>query len=1164
MNNDFKRKLYNEYYDISADFAKIENEKEYERLIANGVQAEQGDDFYIFLYNSETGQAHLPGYESLVILYNRFDPVNPIDIHFSDPNLKYEIHDKLIRTAVYFLRNKLDNTIDKETDLTKTKAHSFAARHIRDHTAALKSLAQRCDELMEKGIDTTVTVETEKIKLPKNRAKRGLPENLGKIFPDAVVNESPVQAEKKKTKTRRRARALAGLCLDIQTNPPQMHFIPIVVPVLRRGGAGKPRKATRSLMEMYKVDTAGLPETVKRFLHHFVSISAEKLYDPLKISLIDSVFFPLLLDELPALPQGRAFYYIDRGNPEAGKTKYLPLEKSNIAKLSLRFAPSLTNREQIEILLTVQDDAKKFYNAGNRYHIKWAHDQAYVFFKGAGKKGFIAAPDYQNKDDERLIRVLRFLSDYKSFDSRMFWDVSTWLEQAASLRVRFIRGDLKKYRLHFSPLPVLKLIEANPITGTGERLKLEFDYHTPFEDFIKNHPQLEPVYSENGKDPQNREFERLCMHMLNDDQMLEMEKPGLNWEASEGCRFGFTDYSAMQWLTTSGKAYLEKGFQLFSQRWNRPIGNVGGTLNISLNNNMNWLEFKPTLTHPQTGKEIDIREIDLEQGVLIDKNQNLHLVTANDIERLKQLNDAAEYFNQGFRIPSDNFMLIDQLYDERWKDFPGLNAKREMARLLSNLKEIPEYSLSPLFNGTLREYQKLGFRWLRFMHEYGFSVCLADDMGLGKTVQTLALLQSLKDESKLRTSLLIVPVSALTNWEMEIQKFTPELTAVLHVGVKRDKGTKRWQKADLVITSYATLRQDIEIFKEFNFVYVILDESQNIKNASSQVSKATRLLQAGYRLALSGTPVENNTLELWSLFDFLIPGFLGSLNWFSRQFAQPVEREGDKDKAEILKKMVFPFILRRKKEDVETQLPDKTEILSRLEMNDEQLELYRQVAARYRKEVAKEIDSRGVGGSSVMILQALMRLRQVCLFPGLVHEDYQEIPSSKFLHFLELMEDILAEGHKVLIFSQFVQVLHRLREYFEREGVNYCYLDGSTRLDERGEMIRRFQEDEGTRAFLLSLKAGGTAITLTAADYVIIFDPWWNPAVEDQAIDRSHRIGQTKNVFVYRLIMEHSIEEKMLQLQQKKKDLADQLISTDGPGKKFKDLDKEEILELFE
>jgi non-specific serine/threonine protein kinase len=292
-----------------------------------------------------------------------------------------------------------------------------------------------------------------------------------------------------------------------------------------------------------------------------------------------------------------------------------------------------------------------------------------------------------------------------------------------------------------------------------------------------------------------------------------------------------------------------------------------------------------------------------------------------------------------------------------------------------------------------------------------------------------------------------------------------------------------------------------------------------------------------------------------------MPGYLGSSRWFNQQFAAAIEKEKSSQRADLLKKMIYPFIMRRKKEEVETELPEKTEIVTKLRMEDEQLKLYADTAAYYREEIENEIDEKGVSKSSMKILEGMLRLRQLCLFPQLVNKKFKGIPSAKFEHFTELMEDILSENHKVLVFSQFVEALKIIRGHFDKENIDYSYIDGSVNIKTREKMIKAFQEENNRRVFLLSLKAGGVALNLTAADYVIIFDPWWNPAVETQAIDRTHRIGQTKKVLAYRMVVENSIEEKMLQLQGKKKALVENLIASEA--KTFKNLKKEEILKLF-
>jgi non-specific serine/threonine protein kinase len=379
------------------------------------------------------------------------------------------------------------------------------------------------------------------------------------------------------------------------------------------------------------------------------------------------------------------------------------------------------------------------------------------------------------------------------------------------------------------------------------------------------------------------------------------------------------------------------------------------------------------------------------------------------------------------------------------------------------------------------------------------------------------------------------------------------------MGSARIKDAARLYEYDLIITSYQTMSRDIGLFASMDFHYLILDEAQYIKNSASQTFKAVRSIHAGTRLSLTGTPVENRSHELWSQMDFLNPGLLGSSQDFQNRFARAIEVNKDLKAAETLRKKTSPFILRRKKEDVAPELPDKEEIIFYTEMGPGQWKLYDSIRKQYRSNLKKTLVKNSVGGSLFEILEGLLRLRQAALMPSLIDKKFTRVESCKFEALKEMVSEIISEDHKVLIFSQFVKVLDQLREHFDEKKVDYSYIDGSTR--KRAEEIKRFQEDEKRKLFLLSLKAGGVGINLTAADYVIIFDPWWNPAVEAQAIDRSHRIGQTRRVIAYKYIVKNTIEEKMLELQNKKKKLVDDIISDESTL--LTSLSRDEIMDLF-
>ncbi|MDP3928193.1 MAG: DEAD/DEAH box helicase [Bacteroidota bacterium] len=418
---------------------------------------------------------------------------------------------------------------------------------------------------------------------------------------------------------------------------------------------------------------------------------------------------------------------------------------------------------------------------------------------------------------------------------------------------------------------------------------------------------------------------------------------------------------------------------------------------------------------------------------------------------------------------------------------------------------------------------------------------------------------SLSSDTYIRTSLIVVPNSLIYNWYNEAKKFTPSLRILIYTGIGRAKNTKQFAKYDLIISTYGTVRVDIEILKDFVFNYIILDESQAIKNAQSQVSKAVKVLRATRRLVLTGTPIENSVQELWSQLSFVNPGLLGSLNAFQERFVQPIEKLKDVQKMRQLKAIISPFILRRTKDQVATDLPAKMEQVVYCEMSEEQTEAYEKVKSHYRNEIIKVIKDLGIGKSQFTLLQGLTKLRQIANHPLLINPDF-EGESGKFLEVTEMARTAMAEGHKVLVFSQFVSQLTIYRNWFSQQKIPYCYLDGAMSSEARQAAVQQFQEGDFP-FFLISLKAGGFGLNLTKADYVFMLDPWWNPAVERQAIDRAHRIGQTQHVFIYKFISKDTVEEKILALQEKKKLLADNIIETDESI--FKQIDVDEIMELL-
>ncbi|PKL16878.1 MAG: hypothetical protein CVV49_13995 [Spirochaetae bacterium HGW-Spirochaetae-5] len=614
-------------------------------------------------------------------------------------------------------------------------------------------------------------------------------------------------------------------------------------------------------------------------------------------------------------------------------------------------------------------------------------------------------------------------------------------------------------------------------------------------------------------------------------------------------------------LLTSGEKLLNQGISLRLKKNNQKIIRSGGKVAFKVKTNIDWFDVE-ALYVDESGEEtrIDVGDAILKSR-LIKTSGGYAYISGEDITRLVTLNHQQIDKKGTLKIHKLDFSAVESIssaIDER--DKAAVENTLRTYEKLKDVKAIGKYPLPVEFNGKLRPYQAEGYNWLCFLREFGLNGCLADDMGLGKTVQTLALLQKLKENGKLRPVLLVVPVSTIPNWEQEISRFTPGITYIRHIGQFRSEDAGDILNHDVTITSYHTLRNDIKILSEIDFTLLVLDEAQNIKNAATKAFKAVKTIKAEQTLALSGTPVENNTGELWALFDLLNPGLLGTKDFFQKKFSGPIEKSGDTAVAERLRAIIFPFILRRKKEMVAKELPPKEEIIVYCEMGSGQRKIYDSYKNECRSKIQGILSEKGKERGAIEIFDALLKLRQIALFPSLVSDEFESAGSCKFDLFRDMFDEILAEGHKVLVFSQFVKSLKIIEADIVTKNLKYSYIDGSTK--KRDVEIKKFQDDASVNIFLLSLKAGGVGINLTSADYVILFDPWWNPAVEAQAVDRAHRIGQTRKVTAYKLIVKDTVEEKILKLQEKKKALVRDLISEEASF--FKSLSGDDIINLFE
>jgi len=625
----------------------------------------------------------------------------------------------------------------------------------------------------------------------------------------------------------------------------------------------------------------------------------------------------------------------------------------------------------------------------------------------------------------------------------------------------------------------------------------------------------------------------------------------------------FIKGSPIEWLADFAPSLIAEGCEIFGSDnlLSAPISAEKPKLGIHVSSGIDWFDIKADISFGK--QQIPLSDIvntisSRERWIKL-ADGSLGAIPKHWIEKISSTIGLlkVDKNNKKFLASRAQFNIIESLAE--LAETKSLDeAYREMCEKFKNFQGIKDMPLPQGFQGKLRDYQKAGYNWLHFLREFSLGGCLADEMGLGKTVQVLALLLYEKEHSQSNLpSLIVAPTSLIFNWEQEIKKFTPQLKSYIHHRQdRRDKLDSLQQESiDIIITSYETLRNDEHLFEKEKFNYIILDESQKIKNPVTGNAKTIMKLKGKQRLVLTGTPIENSYIDLWSQFSFINPGLLGS----HEKFKGLIKTNGNENsQIARLREIIHPFILMRKKSMVAKDLPEKQIDIVYCTMDSHQEKFYNSWKERFQREIKETIEKQGIMKSKIKILEGLMRLRQICNHPMLVDESYMR-ESAKFTTLLEYIKETLSVGRKALVFSSFVKMLHLIKKELEKEKVPFAYLDGSTR--DRESVVRDFQSNDKIKLFLGSLKAGGLGLNLTAAEQVFIVDPWWNPAAEMQAIDRAHRIGQTKNIFVYKMIVKNTIEEKILALQEKKQEMIKEVVFQEKNI--FKQLNKEDILQLF-
>ncbi len=634
----------------------------------------------------------------------------------------------------------------------------------------------------------------------------------------------------------------------------------------------------------------------------------------------------------------------------------------------------------------------------------------------------------------------------------------------------------------------------------------------------------------------------------------------------DGNAFHFTSpEDTFEFLSVHAKRLDDEGDVLLSEKARALYqGTTGLNTRVRVSSlGIDWFSYD--ISYSRDGKELDI-PIELLRENLAQGKKFIRLKSGEFIP-----------------LNAEAFGRIGSLLDERDREnklmlahipfvMDDLRAKgitvevdAETERLYEELKRfkgVDEVQMPASVAGVLRDYQRHGVNWLTFIRKFRFGGILADEMGLGKTLQTLAMICQAKEDGVKLPCLVVCPTTLVWNWEAEVKKFLPGMKTLVIGGNDRRSRLQKIPEVEIVITSYALLRRDVEYYAPYHFHYLILDEAQNIKNRHTLSAQVTKRLKADHRLALSGTPLENSIADLWSIFDFLMPSFLGTYERFREIYETPIVQGQDSQKLTELSRRIAPFVLRRLKHDVIKELPEKIEQTAFCELEPAQAKLYASMADQARKEALEAYRTNGLGKSRMLILTLLLRLRQICCHPQIagVALKHQIGVSAKTDLFKEMLQELLSSGHRVLVFSQFVEMLKILKEYLEHEKITFEYMDGKTK--NRQERVEHFNTDKDVKVFLLSLKVGGLGLNLTSADTVILYEPWWNPAVEQQAIDRTHRMGQKNAVLAYHLIARGTIEERILELQERKKSMMNALVLSDETV--FKSLGWEDIKFLLD
>ncbi len=876
-----------------------------------------------------------------------------------------------------------------------------------------------------------------------------------------------------------------------------------------------------------------LQETITGYLENIKTVILEKIpHKPLFVMGNDGNPAWLPLQIMP--DKVRVFFHFKRNDTE---THYFPILKYNTERLQIRHCEAFLFCDEPACLVI---DNKLYYFGRNVDGKKLR-----PFFK---KNHIVIPKNVEAQYYQRFVAPLVAAYDVFAEGFEIRYETST-----AKPILTLSENSTAQTGTLFEDLTPTLPDELQPADQPNVVLDLAFQYGTFLFRFDNFAAGANVSIEKQGND--------YVFHKVRRDLKLEKERVLFLNQTGLGLQYGrgvLSKAAAFAWLQANYQKLEDMGFEIQQNTTDTKRYFLGySSIDISIEEGRDWFDIYAKVRFG----DYEIAFIDLKNLILARKkefklpNGEVAVIPEVWLTKYAELFAFIEQDDQKLLLRKHHLALVQELSDESL-------AKTVMNRKLEKLRQFAEIDPQPLpkgFRGTLRPYQKAGYDWLYFLNQYRFGGCLADDMGLGKTVTTLAMLQAQKEAAAAEPSLLVMPTSLLYNWEMEARKFAPQLRVLVYAGSQRQKDPQQFGRYDLVLTSYGTARMDADLLKNYRFNYLILDESQAIKNPSSHISQAIRQFNAAHRLILTGTPLENTTMDLWSQMTFINPGLLGSQSFFRTHFQVPIEKHNDEQQTQKLYALIKPFLLRRHKSQVALDLPPKVENIHYCTMTETQEQQYEEAKSYYRNLILQQIEDNGMGKTQLMVLQGLTKLRQLANHPRMIDPAY-EGDSGKFKQVIHQLETALSTKHKVLIFSQYVKHLSIVRQHLDTHGVVYAYLDGATL--NRQAQVDTFQQDSNVQVFLISLKAGGLGLNLTAAEYVFLLDPWWNPAIEAQAVDRAHRIGQQKTVFTYKFITKNTVEEKILDLQRSKQRLFNDLITTEESF--VKSLTKADIMSLLE